>query len=149
MFGSDPAGPAPMRPTPGLGRPRPVILIIEDEALLAMELDALLSEAGHDVVLAATSAAALAQAADPALQVRAAIVNLSLPGGISGQDTVRRLRAMLPGLPVLVVTGYAPSASQADLRGTGGPTVRLHKPIDPERLLQRLQDAIGSISGVA
>ena len=130
-------------------RQRSVILVVEDEAMLAMELEQILTEAGYEVVVAADGPAALAHAADPALRLRAVIADLCLPGGLSGPDVLRRLRATRPGLPVLVVTGYAPSALQADLRGVGGPTARLQKPVDPQRLLQRLHDAISSDSSVA
>jgi hypothetical protein len=50
---------------------------------------------------------------------------------------------------VVVVTGYAPLAPQADLRGIGGPTARLQKPVEPHHILQRLHDAMASNSGVA
>ena len=130
-------------------RQRSVILVVEDEAMLAMELEQLLTEVGYEVVVAADGPAALAHAADPALRLRAVIADLCLPGGLSGPDVLRRLRAARPGLPVVVVTGYALSAPQADLRGVGGPTARLQKPVEMQRLLQRLHDAISSNSSVA
>jgi CheY-like chemotaxis protein len=91
----------------------------------------------------------LAHAADPGLRLRAAIANLNLPGSISGHEVIRRLRASFPQLPVVVITGYAPLAPQADLRGLGGPTARLQKPIEVQHLLQRLHEAMASNSGVA
>ncbi len=57
---------------------------------------------------------------------------------------IRRLRASRPGLPVAVVTGYGPEAPQADLRGLGGPTLRLHKPFDCEELTRRLAELLGA-----
>ena len=128
---------------------RPVILVVEDEALLAMELEQVLTEAGHEVVLAADGPGALACAADPSLRLRAVVVDLHFPGGMDGREVIRSLRTRSPGLPVVVVTGYDPLAPQADLRGLGGPTTRLEKPLQPERLLQRLGDAMASTSGVA
>ena len=128
---------------------RTVILVVEDEAMLAMEFEQVLTTAGYDVVVAADGPAALAHAADPALQLRAVVANLCLPRGLSGHEVVRRLRASRPGLPVVVVTGYSPLSPQADLRGLGGPTARLQKPIDQQRLLQRLQDAMMANNRVA
>jgi CheY-like chemotaxis protein len=128
---------------------RSVILVIEDEVVLAMELEQVLTVAGYVVVVAPDGPTALAHAADPALWLRAAIANLNLPGGMSGHEVIRRLRASRPRLPVVVVTGYAPLAPQADLRGIGGPTARLQKPVEPQRLLQRLHDAMSSNNGVA
>ena len=128
---------------------RSVILVVEDEALLALELEQVLTEAGHEVVLAADGPGALACAADPSLRLRAAVLDLHFPGGMDGREVIRSLRTRSPGLPVVVVTGYDPLAPQADLRGLGGPTTRLEKPLQPERLLQRLGDAMASTSGVA
>jgi CheY-like chemotaxis protein len=131
------------------GTERSVILVVEDEVMLALELEQVLTTAGYAVVIAADGPDALALAADPALRLRAAIVNLNLPGGMPGHEVVRRLRAPHPRLPVVVVTGYAPLAPQADLRGLGGPTARLQKPIEVQHLLQRLHEAMASNSGVA
>jgi CheY-like chemotaxis protein len=135
----------------GAGTERSVILVIEDEVLLALELEQVLTAAGYAVVIAADGLAALAYAADPGLRLRAAIANLNLPGSISGHKMIRRLRASFPQLPVVVVTGYAPLAlaPQADLRGLGGPTARLQKPIEARHFLQRLHEAMASNSGVA
>ncbi|MCB4820244.1 response regulator [Roseicella sp. GB24] len=131
------------------GATRSVILIVEDEAMLALELEQVLSEGGHEAVLAADGAGALARAADPGLRLRAAVVDLHLPGSMPGREVIRCLRMQYPGLPVVVVTGYSPMAPQADLRGLGGPTARLQKPIQPARLLQRLGDAMTSTNGIA
>lgn len=129
--------------------PRPVVLVVENEAMLALDLEQTLTAAGHEVVRAADGPSAFASAADPAMRVVAAIVNLKLPDGVTGREIVRQLRAQRPALPVVVVTAYSPLAPQADLRGLGGPTARLEQPIQPERLLQRLNDAMMSVSGVA
>jgi CheY-like chemotaxis protein len=133
----------------GAGPERSVILVVEDEVMLALELEQVLTTEGHEVVIAADGLAALAYAADPGLRLQAAIISLNLPGGMPGHEVVRRLRAPHPQLPVVVVTGYAPLAPQADLRGLGGPTARLQKPIEAQLLLQRLGEAIASTSGVA
>src|SRR4051794_13603262 len=113
--------------------PKRVVLVVEHEALLALDLEQVLIGAGHEVVLAASGLGALASAADPALLVQAAIVNLNLPAPVTGRDVIRRLRLLIPGLPVIVATGYAPLAPEADLRGLGGPTARLDIPLEPER----------------
>jgi CheY-like chemotaxis protein len=131
------------------GTGRPTVLVVEDEALLALELEQVLTEAGYAVVLAADGRGALARAAEPGGRLRAAVVDLHLPGGMAGHEVIRHLRGRNPGLPVVVVTGYEPLAGQADLRGLGRPTARLQKPCEPERLLQRLRDVMASSNGAA
>jgi CheY-like chemotaxis protein len=124
----------------------PVILVVEDEALLALEIEDLLLAGGFAACLACDGQAALAQ---PTEGLAGAVIDLNLGTGLQGRDVIRLLRQRRPDLPVVVVTGYTAQASQADLRGLGGPTARLQKPVDPARLLQRLRDAIESKTGIA
>ena len=66
------------------------ILIVEDEFLIALELESLLQDAGHDVVgIAATSdeAIALGQQLAPDL----AFVDIHLADGLTGIDVARNL----------------------------------------------------------
>jgi CheY-like chemotaxis protein len=66
------------------------ILIVEDEFLIALELESLLQDAGHDVVgIAATSdeAMALGQQLAPDL----AFVDIHLADGLTGIDVARNL----------------------------------------------------------
>jgi DNA-binding response OmpR family regulator len=70
-------------------------------------------------------------------------VGLRLAAGLDGREVVGRLRERNPSMPVLVVTGFDPRAPEADLRGLGGPIVRLGKPFDCDELLARLADLLG------
>ena len=109
--------------------PPPTVLVVEDEALVAMLVADTLAEAGYRpacVPDGRAGPAALGQGADP----EAAVVDLRLADGLDGREVVRRLRERRPALPVVVVTGFHPEAPQADLRGLGGPTLRLSKPFD-------------------
>jgi DNA-binding response OmpR family regulator len=111
---------------------RPSVLVVEDEALVAMLLEDMLAEGGHR---SAWSPDGRTGAAAPE---RAAVVDLRLADGLDGRDVVRWLRARRPALPVVVVTGFHPEAPEADLRGLGGPTLRLCKPIECEDFLSGL-----------
>jgi DNA-binding response OmpR family regulator len=70
------------------------------------------------------------------------VVNLRLRGDVVGQSIIRLLRSRSRNLPVVVVTGYNGQAPQADLRGLGGPTIRLLKPVDPADLTRAVRDVI-------
>lgn len=119
--------------------PSPTVLVVEDEALVAMLLEDVLAEAGYRPVWTPDGRHAARSGAWPADEApRAAVVDLGLAGGADGRDVIRRLRKEQPGMPAVVVTGYNPQAPQADLRGLGGPTVRLGKPVDSEALLENL-----------
>jgi len=83
-------------------RPRPKrILIVEDQAILGMELELLLSHAGHEVVGVAVDsrqALALAEQARPDL----ALVDIRLKDGATGTTIAERMVA--GGITVLFVT---------------------------------------------
>lgn len=68
------------------------VLIVEDEVLIALELEDLLSEAGHvPVGIAATAAEAMRLGAD--LKPDVALVDINLADGATGVDVARRLGA--------------------------------------------------------
>ncbi len=126
----------------------PTVLVVEDEALVAMLVEDTLAGAGYRPLLAPDGRAAApprpghgstAEAAAP----RAAVVGLRLAAGLDGREVVGRLREQDPSMPVLAVTGFDPRAPEADLRGLGGPIVRLGKPFDCDELLARLADLLG------
>lgn len=117
----------------------PRALVVDDEALLALEMEEILVAEGFEPVVACTETAALAV---PAGSLAVAVVNLRLNGQLLGQGIIRSLRARHPNLPVVVVTGYDGAAPQANLRGLGWPTVRLHKPSHGEHLAAAVQDVI-------
>ena len=107
--------------------PPPTVLVVEDEILIAMLVEDTLAGAGYGPAWTPDGGFG---PADPA----AAVVDLRLADGLDGRDVVRRLRARRPALPVVVVTGFHPEAPEADLRGLGGPTLRLCKPFDCDEL---------------
>lgn len=110
----------------------PRILVVEDEAIVAMALEDMLLSLGYQVVgPAARLADALALA--EASEMDGAILDVNLDGQLS-HEVADRLRAR--GVPVLFATGYGHglSASHAD-------TPVLTKPYridDLERALEQL-----------
>nr|WP_246179660.1 response regulator [Microvirga thermotolerans] len=81
------------------------ILIVEDEILIALELESLLQDVGHDVVgIAASSADALRLARD--LKPDLAFVDIHLADGPTGVDVARHLAARLD-VAVLFMTANA------------------------------------------
>jgi CheY-like chemotaxis protein len=100
------------------------VLIVEDEALVAMLVEDTLAEAGYRPVRSPDGRAAPPSSGRGA-EARAAVVGLRCAAGLDGRQVVRRLREQDPSMPVLVVTGFDPRAPEADLRGLGGPIVRL------------------------
>lgn len=109
------------------------ILIVEDEALVALDMQIVLDSEGYYVVGVAgnaADAARLAQTTSPQL----AIIDVNLANGDSGIDVASRLKDI--GVPALFSSGNCPS----DLELTVGIGC-LHKPFDDQRLIRAVQMA--------
>ena len=116
--------------------PAPRILVAEDESLAAMAIEEMLRDAGFDVLLAADGQQALEIAALNDFDLL--LTDLRMPR-LSGNELVRRLREGRPGLPVVVMTGYAPPGGVGALQSGYGPMVLLAKPLDPDELLENIR----------
>jgi CheY-like chemotaxis protein len=81
------------------------VLVVEDEAILSMQLELLIEDAGHVVVGTAFSAAEAIRMARET-QPDVAFVDLQLRGGSSGLDVARAVRD-LEGTTVVFVTANA------------------------------------------
>ncbi len=112
------------------------ILVAEDEGLAAMAIEDMLRDAGFEVLLAVDGQQALEMAAEHPFDLL--LTDLRMPR-LSGNELVRRLRAERPGLPVVVMTGYAPPGGVGALQCGYGPMVLLNKPLDPEELIENVR----------
>lgn len=115
------------------------ILIVEDEALVAMELEGMLALAGHEAVAQADdlpSALAAAEAEKPDL----ALVDVQLAHGANGIDVAAALKAR--GVPVIFATGNCP-----ERRGEELALGCLHKPITDRSLSGTIEVAQALLQG--
>ena len=120
--------------------PALAVLIVEDQALVAMEIEAMVMLAGHKPVavvddLASAVAAVATQPPDLAL------VDVQLAGGGSGLDVAAELREL--GLAVVFVTGNCPQE-----RGRGLALGCLHKPVTDNQLAATIaQEQVNGLGG--
>lgn len=114
-------------------------LIVEDEVLIAMDIENVLVAEGLTCIFAADPTDVEAAPID---NLAVAVVDLRLRDCLAGQNVIRNLRERVLHLPVVVVTGFSLSSPEADLRGLGGPTERLEKPVAPEDLSQAVRSVI-------
>ncbi|HTV67456.1 MAG TPA: response regulator [Rhizobiaceae bacterium] len=77
------------------------VLIVEDEALLAMELESLIAEAGHEVVGWATSSAQARKFVDQT-DADLAFVDIHLSDGPTGLDVAAYIKAEKPTIVVFL-----------------------------------------------
>jgi signal transduction histidine kinase/CheY-like chemotaxis protein len=92
---------------------RTVLLIDDDERVREVMMDAL-ADAGAEVVTAANGEEGLERFAGQKPDL--VIVDFAMPG-MNGAEVARRVRAVDAKLPVLIVSGFAQSASLAELTG--------------------------------
>ena len=120
------------------------VLIVEDEALIAMDLEMQVEELGHrSVGYAATAQSALtiARSENPDI----ALVDLRLADGDDGRAVAATLRSEL-GVPSILISASLHGLTDTDL-GRIVPLALLAKPIPPARLemtLDRLRGALGA-----
>jgi len=88
--------------------PRPKVLLVEDEALVAMIAADSLEELGYDVVQATTAQAAMELACRDCSQFDFAVIDMGLPDR-PGDHLIAELRKICPNLPIIVASGYGES----------------------------------------
>ncbi len=114
------------------GEPRPRLLVVEDEAVVAIDVRSHLKRLGYDVVGVADSGEeACRQAAEQRPDL--VLMDVRLKGAMDGIEAGRRIRTEL-GLPVVFLTAYADDETLARAKATG-PHGYVLKPFD-ERDLQ-------------
>lgn len=109
------------------------VLVAEDEVFIALMLEAELVSAGFRVTLASNGDDALALARRDPPDV--AVLNWGMPG-TSRADLVQRLRALVPALPVVIVSGYEVTAQEIGAVNDNNPVPVLTKPVDLEELMR-------------
>ncbi|HEY0837550.1 MAG TPA: response regulator [Azospirillum sp.] len=114
------------------------ILVVEDEALVALYTQELLEDAGHTVVgLAATGESALALAEHNRIDL--ALLDIRLPGGMDGVEVAAALRARYR-TPIIFVSGTL-DAETLERTRVVAPLACLQKPVRPSELLAAVNRA--------
>ncbi|HZL31914.1 MAG TPA: ATP-binding protein [Pseudolabrys sp.] len=131
------AAPAQPVPPPQPAGDAGTVLLVEDNADVAEVGADYLRQLGFQV-----RSVANAQAAIAALRLDANVVlvfsDILMPGGKNGLDLALEINERLPGIPVLLTTGYSASAQEAVRQGV----VVLQKPYDLESLRRNIREAI-------
>jgi two-component system cell cycle sensor histidine kinase/response regulator CckA len=114
---------------------RGTVLLVEDEEPVRRLTERGLALSGWRVLAAESGEAALALLAGEREPPTALVSDVSMPG-MDGPALVRAVRATLPSLPVILVSGYAETEAIADL--PGAPVQFLAKPFSIKDLVGRL-----------
>jgi two-component system cell cycle sensor histidine kinase/response regulator CckA len=134
--------PVPAAPGGG-GR---VALVVEDEAAVRLVMARALTRAGWRVLAAETAESALemlhGSAESPESQPSVVISDVVMPG-MDGPALVRAVRRICPGIPAVVVSGYAEPVLRQDLASSD--IAFLAKPYATAELL----DLVARLTGAA
>lgn len=117
----------------------PRILLVDDEANIRRMVGALLQSEGYDTDEAANGTEALTVAG--ATRPDAVLLDLMMPGGPDGLQTLEQLRRAQPDVPVVMMSGKA-SLSDAVRATKLGAFQFLEKPLTPEGLLVAVRSAL-------
>jgi signal transduction histidine kinase/ActR/RegA family two-component response regulator len=137
------AEPAPREgPAQGKGR----VLLMDDEDAVRRVTGKMLERLGYDVELAkdgGEALAAYAAAMDSGRRFDVVVMDLTVPGGMGGKETMRRLAALDPLARGIVSSGYSTDPVMADFRAHGFCCV-LTKPYSVEDLGKALAEAMAA-----
>lgn len=112
-----------------------VILVVDDDSLIATSTTYLLEDLGHKVVEAGSGAGAL-DVLKNGVHVDLLLTDYSMPR-MTGLELATAARALRPDLPVILATGYAELPPGAD---TSIP--RLRKPYQQQQLVSEIRKAL-------
>ena len=120
------------------------ILLAEDEPQVAKVMCRALELDGHSVTIAASGdeAAHLFEDQGPFEML---VTDIVMPGKLQGPDLAEKLRSQCPDLPVLFLSGYAPS-TLAD-QGIRPGDLRLMKPVARASLAHAVAQTLASVTG--
>ena len=111
------------------------ILLVEDDMLVAELTAGMLAEMGFDSTIAHSAKEALERLAGGE-RPKLVLSDVIMPGGISGIELARKIRARFPELPILLITGYSEQASN----GHGFPV--LQKPYEMNALAGAISEVL-------
>jgi CheY-like chemotaxis protein len=117
------------------------VLLVDDEALVREVLAEHLENAGYGVIAAASGSDALALLA-AGEAVDALVTDLSMPG-MDGLAVIRAAQERRPGLPAVLLTGYAGDGASLAVGGAiSGTFSLLRKPVSGEQLADRVRSLL-------
>jgi len=119
------------------------VLIVEDEEHVRKTVSLVLKQGGYEVLEATDGEQAIAAVQDHPneVPVHAIICDLGLPK-VNGNDVIAFIRAKLPSVPVIVMTGH-PDVQGAAFLFKQGVVDYLIKPAQAQTLLDAVRRAIG------
>ena len=107
------------------------VLMVDDEVAVRVPVAERLRDLGYRVIEAPDGPSAL-KLLDDGLRPDLLITDIGLPNGMNGRQVIEAVCGRIPGLPVLIVTGYADTTLPVGIEVIG-------KPFDLDALARRVR----------
>jgi CheY-like chemotaxis protein len=117
------------------------VLVIDDEGPVRDVAAELIRTFGLTVVTAADGVTGIAHYRENPDAFDLVFLDLTMPG-LDGEDTLAGLRAISPGVRVLLVSGYSENDRITQL-ANGGPLLFMQKPFTRSKLERKLREILG------
>ncbi|MFS2011987.1 response regulator [Azospirillum sp. CT11-132] len=118
------------------------ILVVEDEALVALGIETVLLSQGHEVVgIAATAERALHLAGQHTTDM--ALMDINIRGPMNGIETAVRLKELY-GIPIVFITAQTDTATRTQAMSVQ-PVGYLTKPYTAAELTRVVADVLSSL----
>jgi two-component system cell cycle sensor histidine kinase/response regulator CckA len=134
--------PEPLPDPPAGGTPR--VLIMDDETSVAEIAAAVLARIGLEPMTVPDGARALQEfkaARDGGRPFALVILDLTIPGGMGGRETIEAIRQIDPHVPAIVSSGYSSDPVMAHFRAHGFHAV-VPKPYDVATLAEKVRQLV-------
>lgn len=118
-----------------------LVLLVEDEPVVAALIRRLLRDVGYDVLISSSMADALTEIARAPRPVDLVITDMIMPGG-SGRDLADELARTHPQVPVLFMSGYTADMLNRHGGGLSPGMAFLEKPFTQDTLTRAVRDTI-------
>ena len=134
---------APEQEPPGLCLGQGRILVMDDEEIVRDVMGKMLGRLGYEVEFAADGAEAIAgysEATAAGRRFSAVILDLTIPGGMGGKETMKTLLTIDPQIKAIVSSGYSDDPIMADFQKYGFSAViaKPYRVVELSKILQRI-----------
>ena len=121
------------------------VLVIDDNELVRNLIEAILKNAGLDVLTAASGPEAIELLSKPNVTIACVLQDLSMPV-MPGEQVVAELHKIQPELPVIILSVYDAAYSASRLSGLDI-AGHIQKPFDSDVLVAKVRDIIQGNGG--
>lgn len=121
-----------------------LILLVEDEALIAIDLQTALEAAGFGVTHVPTGTNAIKALDDKPLKFSGIVTDIRLGSGLNGWAVARHARELVPQIPVVYMSGD--SAHEHTAQGVPD-SIMLEKPFASAQLITAISTLLDAAAG--